>query len=1537
MDGKFGYALHRGNETVSLFYPLGLRYFSRGSNVDTRTASRDDMEMALASSYVRLYGLTPDSVRKDDIEGEMRSAHGRVVLRHVTIRIPCTFNLYVSVPVENEPLNVEFVERTIARFMQERVLLLKSRNERRDRREGVRTDQARNQDFVLASPKLELVLENVGRSLSSLYDVFDVLNGLGAFESSGTDQLRDVGMTIDSNLYVCRFQDARLFSDVWRHLCENASHWSSVYCIPSSLDDECLRFCLDMLFEKRERELAEQETPTENSTGRRRRNFRTGAESSEELVGACPTLTEDVTAATILEDGADGAAHGLDLYDAFALGSWCLTRLSTAQSRLVVRIDRPIFDRICDSMTDLCAALAERGGLREKLFSTPLAFLPSVIWDIETIAARPGTLPRGTAADEAVVSVAVSVERNSLLPDGVPFSLSRVHSLTMLLLPRGAKCYPTALQSLHLLDESTTQPTVLCYRDERTMLLDFCAYMSSQTPLLRLLFNIRRERLAEYRNVASFLVGHNTVGYDFSFVVNRCIYYGLARLARHLTRNIRHDVGDVCSMFNFCDAQLCVDTLLFLMARVRSLSAFDLASVLRVYDCDIKKGGLDARAIRFFYNSIDDDEALARLELHTPARQIAYVRDLLVYNLYDCLSLSSFLMKMSFPVFVDTLLAYFRAPLDVACYCGNSRLLPALFISDLLRTGREVLCLRAPNIAVFSVDAQMSRLASLFRELHEVLAALGLSGSFLVHAFHGLDVDKSLTRIHDSLLSDDEPSAPKRRRVQHDPFTRMLISYVRTLEASVSVDHVSSSTSTPPTVRWVDLAQAVDEQTARSRVVAVESESELLRVHEKTYIGGLNYASACHVRNPVLMDYNSFYPSIIRHYELDVNNVAVVTVLKLLLIVRPLARLRELLAHKMLRLFDYTPEHSVEEYVNLSVFRSEQFSSVFQPAPYVRRDWYEGVELDNVELLIASSKLLSRRILVVWKKESGSAVSRLVTAALERRAVWKKLRRTSPNDKMLESRELMEKLLANGTYGYLNFKHSVIFSRATAAAVTLLCRNAFARTRFILESEELLRRFDPELAERFKVDVNYIDTDGCIVSLRSRQDQHQTVRFSTPGCESVRLSRSPLLFRETREKEDLEQYFDEASRSKDRFVELVNEMLGMRHVVLAAEEQNAVAATVFGRKKYALLKACPSRARNCADLFVLKKTGFEKNAPLPVKRVYDVLFKNVMLLNHTSGLLHSERFVCKIIDHRSIMYSIFDCLLAEWRHAVSQDALGSFSTRVPLNPRQTGGKLAEFIERTLREHQYNPGDRVNVLRLLRIDDRSLAALPRIHDSTGAPVVMYDPTDSEFVLLEEARGRISDYVLDVRLFLGGHLTYLYQCVEGQQTLRDGALETVAIDRSGAPLKMRTLRGIAMLFYSTWLWDRVLRHRHVEAFGADAVNFYAINWRGVDSPAQLTRVRRELMCADLQTLLADERGDALDKVFPSEQNHRTKDVAFTSPPPFLFHERFRDKWLHRENERVVRLALFSWEQDDRVRCAQYSELLDSDVLEYKSLDA
>lgn len=826
---KFGYPLNRGNETVSLFYPLGLRFFSRGSTVYSET--RDDNEMSLVSSYVRLYGLTPDTIRLDDIECENKDAHGRVILRHVTIRIPCTFNLYVLIPVENEPLNVEFVERLVSRFMIDRIFLLKNRRERsrvstggfreRDRNQN----PARNQDYLLDSPKLELVLENLFRGLSSLYDIFDVLQKRGAFETETcTDRLSDVDILVNSNLYVFRFHDARLFSAVWKHLVENAPHWSSVFSIPASLDDECVRFSLDMLLEKRDRDLAEQQEEKSSKNNKNdsnletvhRRRGRVIGESAEELVLSCPNFDEE--SSSIFQTEALSTANstsGIDLYDAFALGSWCLTRLSNSQSRLLIRIDRSIFDRVCDSMTDLCKALSSLPNQRDKLFSSPLAFLPNIIWDIETIAARPGTLPRGTAADEALVSIAISVERNSLLPDGTSFSLKRVHSLTFLLLPSCAACDVTEIQSLRLLDSDVAQPHIVCYRDERALLLDFCAYMSSQFPLLRLLFGIRNDCLNSYQNLASFLVGHNSIGYDFSFIVNRCLFYGLVPIARHLSRNIRNESNDICCMYNFCDAQVTVDTLLFLMARVRSLSSFDLASVLRVYDCDIKKGGLDARAIRFFYNSLGDTTALKRLGLESAQQQTIYLRDLLVYNLYDCLSLSSFLLKLSFSVFVDTLLSYFRSAFDVACYCGNSRLLPALFVSDLLRNGREVLCLRSANLALFSIDSQIPRVASLFQELHELLSRLGkerLIGTFFVHAFHGIDLDYNLSRLHESVLDEDTPPY-KRRRVQrvNDPFTRMLLSYTRTLEAAVETTNESNepvlAERSSANVRWLDLSE----------------------------------------------------------------------------------------------------------------------------------------------------------------------------------------------------------------------------------------------------------------------------------------------------------------------------------------------------------------------------------------------------------------------------------------------------------------------------------------------------------------------------------------------------------------------------------------------------------------------------------------------------------------------------------------------------------------------------------------------------------
>ena len=65
------------------------------------------------------------------------------------------------------------------RFMRDRVLLTLSRRERRTRDDGANAGRPRrepqndNQDFFVSQPKLELVLENVRRGISSLYDLLD--------------------------------------------------------------------------------------------------------------------------------------------------------------------------------------------------------------------------------------------------------------------------------------------------------------------------------------------------------------------------------------------------------------------------------------------------------------------------------------------------------------------------------------------------------------------------------------------------------------------------------------------------------------------------------------------------------------------------------------------------------------------------------------------------------------------------------------------------------------------------------------------------------------------------------------------------------------------------------------------------------------------------------------------------------------------------------------------------------------------------------------------------------------------------------------------------------------------------------------------------------------------------------------------------------------------------------------------------------------------------------------------------------------------
>lgn len=100
---------------VSLFYPLGLTYFS------ARESTANHHRKKYLPSYVRVYGLTPDTVRLDHRRRSpaMPTTHdpSRIVMRNISLHVPGTFNLYTIVMRNDETTNVEQVQNMIARFV----------------------------------------------------------------------------------------------------------------------------------------------------------------------------------------------------------------------------------------------------------------------------------------------------------------------------------------------------------------------------------------------------------------------------------------------------------------------------------------------------------------------------------------------------------------------------------------------------------------------------------------------------------------------------------------------------------------------------------------------------------------------------------------------------------------------------------------------------------------------------------------------------------------------------------------------------------------------------------------------------------------------------------------------------------------------------------------------------------------------------------------------------------------------------------------------------------------------------------------------------------------------------------------------------------------------------------------------------------------------------------------------------------------------------------------------------------------------------
>ncbi|KAK2574823.1 hypothetical protein KPH14_013130, partial [Odynerus spinipes] len=1016
----------------------------------------------------------------------------------------------------------------------------------------------------------------------------------------------------------------------------------------------------------------------------------------------------------------DDANASINLFDQFSIACWSIYDPST---KFFGRVDIEAFDNLFVRENELFELYVLSRLSREKraafikdLYDTPFAFIPVVAWDIETIARNPSTLPRGVTADECLVSIAAVVERPHI--DDGRLALVWVYSPDSSELVKDPQFEREQLRRANLLlkpgECNVTDVKIYPYRDERAMLYDFCSQMISGSIYTNLFFHIRPEVASHYDSALVFLVGHNSISYDFSFLLNRLIYFDFFDLVHYLSRYLSRS-NDTAHSFCFNDSQICVDTMQFLRTRMRHLSAFDLRSVLRHYKCEILKQSLDAVAIRSFYyellfrgsengggisassdssvtiantssNSIAATSLSALCARTNVCTRHRYYVAFLRYNLFDCLSLCDLLQKLAFTSYATVLMRYFGSTLNAAMYKGNSHLLPSLMINDCLANKREFLVPTHDNFSLLSLSKYHAE--SVATRIERIIGGVKLSFEFLPVKRR---CDNSNRASRNPLFEFlDYFRTVQYRNLGHDLTTMSIAPPIDAAAATPTTTNTQTPLTTMPPIvstastillrsayvlswdfRNVKFDTTASDtnlldnfQTAYS--LPSDDQTALLRIGEKTYVGGMNYAFPCHFKYPILMDYNSFYPSIIRHYRLDVNNVFVTTLKKLLFLV-DVGFLDKLIRCRVIRLFDYTSLVDVETFVDRRVFADRSLYDV--ESPHYRHEWYEGIELTNVNILLRSSRSLDRRLLVLFHKFDDSVVDRIVTQALERRAVWKRLKKQFPNDAIIASKELTDKLLANGTYGYLNYTRSVIFSRATAAAVTLLCRNAFSRTRFIIESPSFLRSLGIDI-ERWSSRVVYIDTDGCIVILR-RARPSPTFDYASSSLTNIfyqdacvdPLSRSKIFARNadhffpgykfrTAESTGVTSAAYDHVDQKRLFVDRVNASLDMKHVFLAAEHETAIGGSVFATKKYALYKFQERAKRVDASSVRLrdtvKKTGFESNAMRPIKYLYDVLLRNVNLINNSYGLISSDCFVSKIVHHRYFFHALFDRLYAMW-------------------------------------------------------------------------------------------------------------------------------------------------------------------------------------------------------------------------------------------------------------------------------------------------
>lgn len=1294
---------------MKLLYPLVVTFFDERNE----------------GTKVRVKGLTLDAFAADDfLPGQSCTINQRVFVADHTEEAPWALYFYVLVNCKGgETENLAMLHWfTLQALHSYRLSTQVKQKQQKNKEKGFdyknsQQQQQQNQQqkqyqhhyqqqqqqHTQQTISYELALYDVNSSLTSIHDNTSILDFMFSTHHDEAAKKEDNSLTRSNNLYRLRVNSCREFRYLLQYFTHNSFYWQQFFQLPANLAVDHFRFALDIYVINLQAKVEHEKFLRDELIGSQLRQV-----LHHDFADLKPTQFQRIQHKRADEKKPlpDDLLRNdpLDVSRWFACGKWCLFDWINSSVSVIS------FSEFRKHNSSLGLALAQ------DLFDTPLQFLPRLVWDIETIAHGMGTIPRGITADQMLSSISLTIDRPAI--DGKECCLLVLYVLV-----------PPALQGREheivvgdfLTDYEKTQLGVGAirvhpYTDEKAMLLDFLMDMFVNYSLLVDYFSIKPSECGNYSHAASLLVGHNTIDYDYSFLLDRCVFHGtqnfaLCELALRRFSNLSRAI---CYSFTFNDAQICLDTMRHLQTRNRQLKSYKLSAVLKAYGCTVLKQTFSPVDIRrlYFSTSIEDP--------------FSFLMTILRYNAYDCFSLRDLIDRMHFATHMTVMMDRSFSPLDVVVYKGNSSLLPSIVQRETCRQKREISVIRQPQHNRFFCGNN-HLLRSNNKELQR--------------------------RYQRQFLLESSPSAVDILSSEN-PFNAIL-HYFRAF--------TSGKTTISSPIRLDDLLNG------RANLVAF-NEMETLRVGEATYIGGMNHAEPGHAKTPILMDYNSFYPSIIRSYRLDVSKVAILSLGQLLLTI-PIELLEYMLYTEILRLFDYTSLADLAMNVD-----TEQHARLHN-----RQKWHEAVEYKDLQAIIMTSRHAGRQFLALFYQPEISTIDDIVTRALERRAIWKRKKKENPNDVVVVFMEMMEKLLANTMYGYMNFSLSAIFSRATAAAVTLLCRNAFCRTRNIIESRELVATtmLDPD---RYRFRVIYIDTDGCIFVPE------------LIGCVAD-VAATPI----TTDTDLLIQLYADLPKndtvaSYNRLTDTINCMLNLKHVCLAAEHHDATAVCVFSRKKYVLLKA-PSGS--------VKSTGFESNAASPIRYMFNRLLRNNMRAMHTNGMVSHRRFNITIRHHRSFLFAIFDKLHELWLDAAnnteSEYTVQDFGTARPLNPKNDKGEMTQFIDRILANFHYTPGDRVWILKVMK-------PLTNVVENQ----TLYAHRD-EFILFDEIQcEKYTTIVPNFKYFISNYIRYFYRCVEGQQTLKHGKGCTTR-EPIESCFYLSSYNAIVDYCWAAWLYCRVFKEK------------------------------------------------------------------------------------------------------------------------------